>query len=146
MFEGSFSYDSKGLGYCWPAETPSKKRQAEAHIEEWNEELEPEFKALWSIDNPMRRLRLRNIPMKAPEWRWNQKNGKLIRKAKGGIDWYRYQQHIMLLRLIPFAKECQQQRPDTLVQEDNAPAHAHWYQGRIYDAHGLTSALAWQFT
>lgn len=34
----------------------------------------------------------------------------------------------MLARLIPFAKECQKRRPDTLVQEDNAPAHAHWFQ------------------
>jgi hypothetical protein len=141
MFWGSFSYDSKGPGYCWPIETPSEKRKAEADLEEWNAELEPKARAEWELNTPMRRLRLRTMPGKAPQWRWNQANGKLVRKGKGGIDWYRYQQHIMLPRLIPFAKRCQQQRPDTLVQEDNAPSHAHWFQGQVYDAHEVQRLL-----
>ena len=34
--------------------------------------------------------------------------------------------------MIPFARQCLQTRPDTIVQEDNAPGHAHWYTGRVY--------------
>ena len=34
--------------------------------------------------------------------------------------------------MIPFARQCLQARPDMMVQEDNAPSHAHWYTGRAY--------------
>ena len=39
----------------------------------------------------MQRLKLRNLGGRKPTWRWNKKNGKLIREGRGGIDWYRYQ-------------------------------------------------------
>jgi hypothetical protein len=35
--------------------------------------------------------------------------------------------------LLPFAKECLKDRPNTLVQEDNAPAHALHYQQEVFD-------------
>ena len=58
-----------------------------------------------------------------PEWRWNKKNGKLIRDAKGGgVNWYRYQIKILLPKLLPFTKSC---GLNILVQEDKAPSHAH---------------------
>ena len=141
MFWGCFSYDSKGPCYCWPSETASERRQAAADLKEWNKALEEEFRLEWEAVTAVQRLGLRTRPGKKPTWRWNAKSGKLIRKGKGGIDWYRYQQHILLPRLIPFAKECQKQRPDTLVQEDNAPAHAHWFQSRIYAAHKVKRLL-----
>lgn len=141
MFWGSFSYDSKGPMFCWHPETPSERRQATIDLKEWNEALEEEFRLDWEAVTSIQRLGLRTRPGKKPVWRWNERSGRLIRKGKGGIDWYRYHKHIMLARLIPFAKECQKQRPDTLVQEDNAPAHAHWFQRRIYAAHEVQRML-----
>ena len=44
--------------------------------------------------------------------------------------------------MFPFAKECAKDRPGTLVQEDKAPAHNHYIQQRIYDAHKI-SRLLW---
>lgn len=41
----------------------------------------------------------------------------------------------MLPKLIPFAKECLKERPGTIVQEDNAPAHRHHIQQQIFDLH-----------
>jgi hypothetical protein len=61
------------------------------------------------------------------------KTGKLVRWKGTGIDWYRYQKQILLPKLLPFAKACQQDRPGTIVQEDKAPAHAHAAQHAVFD-------------
>ena len=141
MFWGSFCYDSKGPGYCWPVETAQERRIAEAHVKEMNRALEPKKKLEWEAVTAIQRLRLRQQPGRRPTWRWNEANGKLVRRSKGGIDWYRYQQHIILKRLIPYAKECEKKRPNMLVQEDKAPAHAHWIQQEVYDAHKVQRLL-----
>jgi transposase len=47
----------------------------------------------------------------------------------------------MLPKLIPFAQECQKQRPDTLVQEDKALAHDHHHQGPVYELHHVARLL-----
>ena len=87
----------------------------------------------------MRRLGLRNKPGKKPEWKWTVKTGKLTRRVGTGIDWWRYQQEVILPKIIPFAKEL---GPDALVQEDNAPAHSHVAQGFIYK-HAEVQRLIW---
>jgi hypothetical protein len=47
----------------------------------------------------------------------------------------------MVPKFIPFAKECKLKRPLTLVQEDEAPAHAHHYQASIYALHDVARLL-----
>lgn len=134
MFWGCFSYDRKGPCHIWEDETPKEKREAEKWLEEKNAALEPICKEEWEIENSMRRLRItRNIPGRKPTWQWNKKNGKLVRDSKGGIDWYRYYKCVLSPKLLPFAKECAKDRPNTIVQEDNASPHAHRYQGRVFD-------------
>jgi hypothetical protein len=83
----------------------------------------------------MRRVRLsRRVGGTKPKWRWCVKTGKLERRAYcGGIDWYRYWRVILEKKLLPFVKRCKLARPDTIVQEDNTPAHAHYYQTTIYN-------------
>jgi transposase len=133
MFWGSFSYDKKGPCYCWGPETTAEKNASLEIIEKLNEELEPKMKEQWELSNGMRRLNLRQLPGPKPVWRWNKKNGKLARSLKGGIDWYRYHYTILIPKLLPFAKECERDRPNTIVQEDKAPAHDHHYQQHIFD-------------
>lgn len=53
-------------------------------------------------------------------------------KSKGGIDWWRYSQHILLPKLLPFALWCMKSIPDTLIQEDDAPSHASKHQEQLY--------------
>ena len=60
----------------------------------------------------------------------------VVKEGRGGINQYNYQEKILKPLLLPFAKECLKSRPDTIVQEDNAPAHALRYQQEIY--------LAWE--
>lgn len=135
MFWACFTYDRKGPCHCWLPETTIEKREAEAAIAALNKELEPILRQQWELDNGMRRLNLRQLPGKKPTWRWNQKTGKLSRgKNRGGIDWWRYQTTILIPRLLPFAKDCKTNRPNTIVQEDKAPAHNHYAQQRVFDA------------
>jgi len=73
------------------------------------------------------------MPGKSPAWKWSKKTGKLVRDSKGGIDWYRYYRCILEAKLLPFAKECQKNRPNTIIQEDNAAPHTHHHQFRVFD-------------
>ena len=137
MFWGSFSYDSKGPCHIWKAQTVAQRKRDDIELAELNAQKEAEAEALWRITTGTQRINLRRNPGgKKPQWRWNQSTGKLVRKSQGGIDFWRYYKEIMLAKLIPFAQQCQQQgRPDTLVQEDGAPAHAHHHQGPVYKDH-----------
>ncbi|KAL5610411.1 hypothetical protein FOBRF1_006528 [Fusarium oxysporum] len=133
MFWAAFSYDKKGPCHCWAPETAKEKKAATEAIEKLNEELEPLMKMEWEISKGMRRLHLRQLPGPKPQWKWDKDHGKLSRGLKGGIDWYRYQTTILIPKLLPFAKECAKERPNTIVQEDKAPAHSHRIQQRVYN-------------
>jgi hypothetical protein len=62
------------------------------------------------------------------KWVHNEKTSAfMVKIGRGGINWYRYQKKILIPKLLPFARECLRDRPGTLVQEDNAPAHASHY-------------------
>jgi hypothetical protein len=43
--------------------------------------------------------------------------------------------------LIPFAKECKKERPNTIIQENNAPTHSHFYQQEMFDIHEVQRLL-----
>ncbi|EGU76680.1 hypothetical protein FOXB_12821 [Fusarium oxysporum f. sp. conglutinans Fo5176] len=131
----------RGPCHFWGPETAKERKEAEVAIKAMNEALEPVMKELWELENGMRRLGLRNLSGKKPEWKWKKETSKLTRGLKGGIDWWRYQQTILLPKLLPFAKECEEQRPNTVVQEDKAPSHKHHAQQRIYDLHGAQRLL-----
>ena len=127
MFWGNFPYDKKGPYHCWLPETAAERRDSEALIKTSNADLEPKLRAEWELTSGVRRINLRGqTPGKKPEWRFTTRTGKLTRsKAKGGIDWYRYNTTILVPKLLLFAQACMVDWPNTVVQEDKAPAHAH---------------------
>ncbi|KAH7558222.1 Transposase [Bipolaris maydis] len=127
MFWGCFSYDKKGPCHVYQPETKAEKEDAARRIEQLNAELEPLQREEWELLESMRRIGLRNKRGRKPQWRWTEKTGKLVRTSGGGIDWWRYQTCVLILKLIPFAKECLQDRPQTVVMEDKAPSYAHHY-------------------
>jgi hypothetical protein len=138
MFWGSYTYDYKGPFHMWKPETAKEKKQSVKDLERWNKELEPLARAEWELNTPMRRLGLRNRPGVQPKWKWCAETGKLARGRGSGIDWYRYQTQVMVPKLIPFA---QRLGPDFIVQEDNAPAHAHHAQAPVYSVAGVKKLL-----
>lgn len=77
-----------------------------------------------------------------PEFKHTEKTGAyVVQDGKGGINWYRYQEKILKALLIPFAKECQIDRLDTLVQEDGASAHSSSYQHEVFKLHEVMRLL-----
>lgn len=56
-----------------------------------NERLEPIAKEEWELETGLRRMVLRNLGGRKLTWRWDERHGKIVRKGKGGVDWYRYQ-------------------------------------------------------
>ena len=104
MFWGCFSYDKKGPYHCQLPETAQEKRDSKKEIERLNNEIEPALRTAWEIENGVRRLNLRQNPSgRKPTQKFTTKTGKLGRGKKGGIDQYRYQRLILLLKLLPFA-------------------------------------------
>jgi transposase len=100
------------------------------------------MRAEWELNSGFSRLGLRNKRGKKPQWAWNKKSGKLVRDdQKGGIDWWRYQSEILIPKLLPFAKACLIDRPETLVQEDKAPSHSHAAQQKIYNLWAVTRLI-----
>lgn len=142
MFWGSFTYDKKGPCHIWGPETKQEKEAAEKAIAELNEIYEPICRERWELETGMRRMGLRNAPGKKPTWRFTEKTGKLTRRKGEGIDWWRYQQKVLIPKLFPFYQECKKDRPGTVVQEDKAPSHAHRAQQDLYDLYGV-SRLIW---
>ena len=84
----------------------------------------------------MRRTGLQNLGGPKPQWRFTKKTGKIERNGKGGIDAYRYAKYVFKPKLVPFALECMKDRPNTIVQEDKAPAHAAAVQQAVYSISG----------
>jgi len=119
----------------------TRKKEAEKVIDEINTSLEPVLREEWELNVGIARMGLRNQSGPKPKWKWDSKHGKLVRGAGNGIDWWRYQYCVLLPKLFPFVKECQKDRPDTIVQEDKAPAHAHFAQQRVYDLHEIQRLL-----
>jgi hypothetical protein len=60
----------------------------------------------------------------------------------GGIDAIRHSWEVLIPKLIPFAQACIVDRPETLVQEDNAPAYASYFQQLlVYDLYKVMRLL-----
>jgi hypothetical protein len=141
MFWGSFSYEKKGPCHCYMPETKKEKDQAEKKILEMNTILEPILRTEWELETGMERIGLQTRSGAKPQWRWDNKHGKLVRQGGKGIDWWRYQACVLIPKLIPFAKDCQKDRPNTIVQEDKAPSHAHRAQQHVYDLNRILRLL-----
>jgi hypothetical protein len=138
----AFCPQQKGPCHIWEAETAQEKKEAARHLEELNKELEIEMREEWELTTAMRRTGLRNLRGSKPKWKWDAQHGKLTRREGSGIDWYRYQQLILISKLFPFVEECRQNgRPETIVQEDGAASHASKHQIRAYNRAGIDKLL-----
>ena len=141
MFWGCYSWDKKGPCHIWQPETKKEKEEAKKEIDKLNKELEPIMREEWELNTKFSRVGLRNKPGKKPVWKWDKSHGKLIRREGSGIDWWRYCSQIIIPKLIPFAKECESERPGIIIQEDGASAHISVYQARIYSLAGIIKLL-----
>lgn len=126
--------------HIWKPETAKEREAAQKEHNALNAEREPKCREEWELAVAMRRMNLRRKPGgREPQWKFTKKTGKLVRESTGGIDWYRYGKIILMTKLLPFAKECLKDRPQTMVQEDKALSHASVYQNEftafsMYDA------------
>ena len=143
MFQGCFSYDQKGPCYIQEEETAKEKKEAKEYIDRENKKNESTKREEQELETAIRRVRIaRNIGGAKPKWIQCTKTGKLERTAKrGGIDQYRYWRVILKKKLLPFTKRCKLARPNTIVQEDNAPSYTHHHQVTIYNLQEIMKML-----
>ena len=130
MWWSCFTYDEKGPFWIWKKETKEEKAACQADLEARNAARYEEDKAKWEA----KQAEKRSTRGRKPEFRHTKEDGAyVLKKGQGGINWYRYQEVILKPLLLPFAKECLHKRPETVVQEDNAPAHSSRYQQEVFD-------------
>lgn len=91
MFWGCFSYDAKGPCHIYDPENAVSAKKAEKELEIANRAREMKAREEWELNQAIRNLELRPRCGRKPVFKFSAKNGKLVRKSKGGIDWYRYQ-------------------------------------------------------
>jgi hypothetical protein len=91
--------------HIWETETVKEKKAADRDLEAMNAVLEEPTRTEWELSNAMNRIHItRNQSGPRAQWKWNKKNGKLVREGKaGGIDWYRYQKQVIIPKSILFA-------------------------------------------
>jgi hypothetical protein len=145
MWWSSFSWYTKGPYHIWKTETAKEKKKAEKAIARLNKEREPEDKRRWeagqAIKQTLRAARGETRGRLAKEWKHTKARGAIVRRKGGGIDWYRYQQEILIPKLLPFAREQEILHSGTLVQEDKAPSHAHSEQEKVFTVMGVKRLL-----
>jgi hypothetical protein len=121
MFWGAFLYDKKGPCHVWEDETKAEKLACKVELDRRNALRVDDDRASWQLKQDLeyseyRRIHGRKKPGKQPQFRHSAGNGAYVReKGKGGIDWWRYQQVIMIPKLYPFVKECEVDRPGTIL-------------------------------
>src|SRR5271163_3226725 len=82
MFWGSFTYDMKGPCHIWDDETEAEKKASQAELDALNRDNEAKCRQEWEVTTGMRRLALKNLPGKRPQWKFTKKTGKLVSDVK----------------------------------------------------------------
>ena len=134
MWWSCFSYDKKGPFHIWEEETLAERKACEADLKARNATRHNKDKEEWEMAQLIHRLHATRAQsgQRAKQKHTEETGAYVLNKGKGGINWYCYQQVILKPLLLPFAKEYKKDRPKTVVQEDNAPAHASHYQQEVY--------------
>ena len=119
------------------------RAQYQALMDEHNEAHEEEDRQMWELETGIQRLGLKGKGGRKPRWRYTTKTGKQERKGKGGIDWIRYQQEVLLPRFLPFLKKLREKYgPVHIVQEDNCASHVSRWNRQIWEEAGF-KVLDW---
>ena len=136
MFWGCFTYDQKGPCYIYPIETAKAKKEIQQWLDKLYKEREPEMRSQWELETAMRRAGFRNKLGKRSEWKFTPKQGH-FQRGKGGIDFARYIREVAEPLLLPFIRERQRCRPDTVLMEDGAACHIHYFTQEFWAKHGV---------
>ena len=117
MWQSCFSYYKKNPYHIWEPETATEKKECEEDLAARNAARYENDEEKWELENAMKRIHItRNQPGKRAQFKHTEETGAYVLKdGKGGINWYRYQEKILKLLLLPFAKECLKKRPGTIV-------------------------------
>jgi hypothetical protein len=108
MWWSAFSYNKKGPYHIWEPETLEEHKEMVADLKARNAARYEEDKLAWEMETGIKRLRVGpNYPGRKPQFTHNKTTGAyVVDEGKKGINWWRHQKHVLLPKLLPFAKEC----------------------------------------
>ncbi|KAK0728463.1 hypothetical protein B0T26DRAFT_698029 [Lasiosphaeria miniovina] len=114
-------------------------------MDAYNEEHEAEDYTRWKAETELRRFNFsdKKKPGRKPSWKYTKATGKQERDSKGGIDWMRYQQEVLLPRFMPFMKKLREEFGKYhVVQEDNTSSHINRWNRELWRKVGF-QLLVW---
>ncbi|KAF2194181.1 hypothetical protein K469DRAFT_689225 [Zopfia rhizophila CBS 207.26] len=131
MFWCCYCYEYKGPYHIWEVETKKEREKSLKQLAEVNGELKPIARDVFErreklIDlTTIRRGRSAKFENAyKPRGTWKAVKPLYCDSGLGSIDWWRYQQEIIIGKLKPFFKEMERIRPRMMVHQDNAPVHS----------------------
>ena len=143
MFWACFTWLEISPCYCWPKEIAKMAARYQELMDNYNKAHEEEDREAWELETRLKRLSLAGKGGRKPTWKYTAKTGKQVRQGKGGIDWIRYQQEVLLPLFLPFIERLQEKYgPVHIVQEDNASPHIARWNRQLWDEAGFT-VLEW---
>ena len=110
----AFLYDKKGPYHIQEKETKEEKASYKLDIDTCNAAKYEMDKRAWEeqYKKKHRVTRAKLIPPFKHTTKWGLIE---VKKGRGGINWYRYQEKILRPKLLPFTKKCLGIRPKTIV-------------------------------
>ena len=142
---GSLSYYEKGpIGFLFP-ETEDQKEQAKVTLVEENKERDPLSVLAFCADDLRDKDNYLNKhgrikPGKQRDVKVYLRQAKVSRgdRSRGGMDWFRYREEVLIPLLIPFIQRLQQEHGiKVFVCEDNAGIHKALYCQEEYHKAGI---------
>ncbi|KAF8849435.1 hypothetical protein BDZ45DRAFT_772968 [Acephala macrosclerotiorum] len=117
-------------------EIAQKKKDKKTDLNARNKKREKEDKQKWT-----EKYRIFKEKYKKEHKKYPETGAYEVKKGRGEINWYRYQQLILKEKLLLFAQKCKKSKPKTIVQENNAFAHASRYQQEVYSLFEIMKLL-----
>jgi hypothetical protein len=143
MFWGSFSYDYKGPCHVYHTETAAERVSYQAIIDQYNAVLLPYKQQEWACLQAADTKKWQDLGRKKPgtpaKWEVFWKKHMMKREqGKGGVDFMRYNQEVIVPLVIPFMDRLNAlpDLPPFVFQQDNAPSHISQYTLLLLEQQG----------
>lgn len=136
MFWGAFTAELRGPHHFYATETADEKRNAQEDLYNMNADWHAEAQMLknaWHAENARRP---ESKKLKAV-WKPKAKPKERKKGLKGGVDWYRYRNEVLISKLLSFCREIIRKYGECYLLEDGASPHIAKENTEEYNIEGL---------
>lgn len=149
MMWASFAYNIKGPIHFFFKETPEQKAEYQHLLDVENAEEHPRHWVAFEVIQMIKEAELASEGKRrrGPVPKFQNYLKKMIKsrgdRSKGGVDWLRHREEVLKPKLLPFAKQLQDEGRDPMVIEDGASSHDNQYNHDLFDQRRINKCMDW---